>query len=49
MKCNRIFRNNDVVFVVCFAENLGGGNAYHAEISGVLRAIEIGKQMNWNN
>jgi len=47
--CGGIFRNSDAIFLCCFAENIGGGTAYHAEISGVLRAIEIANQRNWMN
>ena len=42
--CGGIFRNSDAILLCCFAENIGGGSAYHAEISGVLRAIEIASQ-----
>jgi len=47
--CGGIFRNSDAILLCCFAENIGGGSAYHAEISGVLRAIEIASQRRWLN
>jgi len=42
-----IFRNKDANFLLCFSENLGPGNAFFAELSGAMRAIELAKQYNW--
>lgn len=39
--CGGIFRNNNVDFMLCFAENIGLANAFIAELSGAMRAIEI--------
>ncbi|RHN40929.1 putative ribonuclease H-like domain, reverse transcriptase zinc-binding domain-containing protein [Medicago truncatula] len=47
--CGGIFRNHDSALLLCFAENTGEGNAFHAELSGAMRAIELAKQYNWNN
>jgi ribonuclease HI len=47
--CGGIFRNHDSDLLLCFAENTGEGNAFHAELSGAMRAIELAKQYNWNN
>jgi len=45
--CGGIFRNYKAYFVFCFAENTGAGNAFHAELSGAMRAIEIAASRNW--
>jgi len=37
------------MFIACFAENLGDGNAFHAELSAVMRAIELANQRGWRN
>lgn len=47
--CGGIFRNHNSDFLLCFAENTGKEDAYFAEISGALRAIELAKQFSWNN
>jgi ribonuclease HI len=47
--CGGIFRNSDADFVYGFAEPLGESTAYIAELSGVIRAIEIAFQKQWNN
>jgi len=39
--CGGIFKDCNYVFLLCFAENLGGGTAFHAELSAVMRAIEL--------
>ncbi|RHN73363.1 putative ribonuclease H-like domain, ankyrin repeat-containing domain-containing protein [Medicago truncatula] len=46
--CGGIFRNKDSMFLLCFAENTGIGSAYHAELSGAMRAIEIAARHHWN-
>jgi ribonuclease HI len=45
--CGGIFRNSNADFALCFAENTGNGNAFHAELSGAMRAIEIAASRNW--
>jgi len=47
--CEGIFRDKNSKFVLCFAENTGVGNAYHAELSGAMRAIELAAQHNWSS
>ena len=47
--CGGIFRNHDSNLLLCFAENTGACNAFHAELLGAMRAIELAKQYNWNN
>lgn len=47
--CGGIFRNHNSDFLLCFAENTGQEDAYYAELSGALRAIELAKQFNWFN
>jgi ribonuclease HI len=47
--CGGIFRNSNSVFLACFAENLGGGIAFVAELSAAMRAIEIAHHRGWNN
>jgi len=47
--CGGIFRDKDAVFKLAFAENIGGGSAFHAELSGVIRAIEMADQRGWRN
>jgi len=44
-----VFRDSSSNFLLCFVELTGDGDAYHAESSGVMRAIEMEKQYNWNN
>jgi len=46
--CVGIFRNRDADFLLCFSENLGTGNAFFAELSGAMRAIELAKLHNWS-
>lgn len=47
--CGGIFRNYKADFVFCFAENTCAGNAFHAELSGAVRAIEIAASRNWTH
>lgn len=47
--CGGIFRDSEAVFQLAFAENIGGGTTFHAELSRILRAIEIADQRNWRN
>lgn len=37
------------MFIACFAENLGDDNDFHAELSAVMRAIELASQKGWRN
>lgn len=46
--CGGIFRDSQAKFLLCFAENSGLGNAYHAELSGAMRALEIAAQYKWH-
>jgi ribonuclease HI len=47
--CGGIFRNEEAEAVICFAEPLGLRTSYHAELCGLMRAVEIAKDMNWSN
>jgi ribonuclease HI len=47
--CGGIFRDSNSNFISCFAENIGGGSAYHAELSAIMRAVEIANQRRWSN
>jgi ribonuclease HI len=47
--CGGVFRNSDSEFISAFAEPLGVGSSYFAEMSGALRAIEIAFANNWTN
>jgi len=47
--CGGIFRDSNSNFLSCFAENLGCGTAYFAELSAVMKATEIASQHNWKN
>jgi len=47
--CGGIFRDSNSNLLVCFAENLGGGSAYLAELSAVMKATEYASQRNWKN
>jgi len=47
--CGGIFRNSNVDFLLCFAENVGPENAYFAELAGAMRAIDIAHQNNWRD
>jgi len=47
--CGGIFRDKNSKFVLCFVENTGVGNAYHAELSGAMSVIELAAQHNWNS
>jgi len=42
-----IFRDSNSNFLLCFAENLGGGTAFHAELSAVMRSIELAHHRRW--
>jgi ribonuclease HI len=44
-----IFRNNEVDFLLCFAEPFGFTSSYQAKLCGALRAIEVAHQMNGSN
>lgn len=46
--CGGIFRDSQAKFLLCFAENSGFGNAYHAELYGAMRALEIAAQHQWH-
>jgi hypothetical protein len=43
-----IFRNANADMLLCFAKNIGIGNAFQAELIGAMRAIEIAHQKCWN-
>ena len=45
--CGGIFRNHESKFLACFAERLDNGSAIFAELSAVMRAIEIAHQRGW--
>jgi ribonuclease HI len=47
--CGGIFRNHSADLVACFAENLGSCSSLIAELSGVMRAIELSVFHNWPN
>ncbi|XP_024632555.1 uncharacterized protein [Medicago truncatula] len=47
--CGGIFRDRNADFLMCFAENTGHENAYFAELSGAMRAIELAKLHNWQS
>lgn len=42
-----IFRDNEANFLLGFTENVGEENAYFAELSAAMRAIELSCQYNW--
>jgi ribonuclease HI len=46
--CGGIFSDKDLTFLCCFAENTGKGSAFHAELSGATRAIELAYQNHWD-
>lgn len=46
--CGGIFRDNQAKFLLCFAEKTKNGSAFYAELSGVLKAIELAHTYNWN-
>ena len=46
--CGGIFRDKHAKFLLCFAENTSLQNAYHAELMGAMRAIELASSSNWN-
>lgn len=46
--CGGIFRDKNAKFLYCFAENTNFESAYHAELSGAMRAIELASQYQWN-
>jgi ribonuclease HI len=47
--CGGVFRNHNADFVAGFAEFLGNTSSLIAELSGVMRAIELAKANNWQN
>jgi len=47
--CGGIYRNNEVVCIGCFAQNLGFDSSLIAELSGAMQAIEIAYRKNWRN
>jgi ribonuclease HI len=47
--CRGVFRNHLAEFVVGFAENIGHQSSLIAELSGVMRAIEMANNHNWRN
>jgi hypothetical protein len=44
-----IFRDSLANFLSCFTENMGGGSAFHSELSVILRETEIAFQRGWKN
>ncbi|XP_058776007.1 uncharacterized protein LOC131650311 [Vicia villosa] len=47
--CGGIFRDHTGKHHGSFSKFLGSGNAYWAELSGAILAIEIARQKNWTN
>jgi ribonuclease HI len=47
--CGGVFRNHNADFVAGFAEFLCNTSSLIAELSGVMRAIELAKANNWQN
>ncbi|GAU40289.1 hypothetical protein TSUD_362690 [Trifolium subterraneum] len=47
--CSGIFRNHRGQLTGCFAQNLGPVNALHAEVMGVILAIECAYEKNWSH
>jgi len=47
--CGGIFRDNNSNYLLCFAENTRNGGAFHDELSGAIRAIELANQYHWGN
>jgi hypothetical protein len=47
--CGGIFRDSNSNLLACFAENLGVGSAYLAELSAVMKATEYAAQRYWKN
>lgn len=46
--CGGLFRNASADLLLCFAENIGEGNAFLAELTGAMKlAIEIAHQNSW--
>ncbi|MCH85615.1 ribonuclease H protein, partial [Trifolium medium] len=46
--CGGILRNHLGQNLGCFAANIGVANALYAELMGVILAIEIAYEKNWN-
>jgi len=46
--CDGIFRDNEANMLMCFAEPHGISSSYKAELCGIMLAIEIAHQNNWN-
>jgi ribonuclease HI len=47
--CAGVFRDNNTTFLGCFTVNLGIYSAFHAELIGVMYAIEIAFEKGWWN
>ncbi|GAU30172.1 hypothetical protein TSUD_311230 [Trifolium subterraneum] len=47
--CGGIFRNSEADFMCAFADNLGVGSAFNAELIGALNAIELANSKHWSN
>jgi len=45
--CGGLFRNASADLLLCFAKNIGEGNAFLAELMGAMRAIDIAHQNGW--
>jgi ribonuclease HI len=47
--CGGVFRNHQADFVIAFAEKIRFQSSLIAELSGVMRAIEMAFEHNWLN
>lgn len=47
--CGGIFRNHNSDLIMCFVEKLVVDNAFQAELTGAMRAIETAHQNGWRN
>lgn len=47
--CGGIFRDVEANLILCFVENSSVGNAFHANLSREMKAIEIVSHNNWNH
>jgi ribonuclease HI len=47
--CGGIFRNCNAQFLGCFPERLNVGNSFCAELCGIMRTLEIARQINYSH
>ncbi|GAU51353.1 hypothetical protein TSUD_413010 [Trifolium subterraneum] len=47
--CGGIFRNSEADFMCAFADNLGVGSAFNAELIGAMNTIELANSKHWSN